>query len=618
MTTFRIPSTYSEAVAAGYSGTLEQFRIDLKRSAEAASMAESQAQMTISKANEAAASAALSESYASQASQKASEATVAAQFAETSKDSAVEAKEQAIYAMNDAVSAKSSAESAANDAKTYKNEAEIYKNTANAKADEAAISATGAENAKSYSENYKESALRSAESASNSSESAATMVQDCATLKAQSQAIYESILQIVTISVGHAYNIGVTISGNVVSISFTDPKDNIREDGSILAKWKKTRLLWKSNGFPENENDGTILLDNTIRDQYRNTPFTYDMGVNSNYGFALFTQTTGGVWNASETAPRFSVNLISFATIKQMVKTGVPLSNIGLNVGGVVNIQTSSRFPDMRWMLIDEHYAGVSGADSLRTSYAVFMPEYLFCEAGTDTALTMQYDAPENAYGLVAHDTFANGWTYYRIIAGEYVVMEAGTDYNVGDQISSVGYDVFTKNHSSRPSWGSNRWKTSNIRQWLNSSGTGWYSAQTNYDRLSTSSPYSSGFLTGMNEDFIELIEHVYNGRNLFTEPEASGGDGGGKEFTLDRFWLPSRTEVFGYGSEGMQFDYYKNMAITEDQRRKCGENGTFSHWWLSSASTDNGYYVGGVTATGTESSYLAFNSYGLAPAFCI
>ena len=90
------------------------------------------------------------------------------------------------------------------------------------------------------------------------------------------------------------------LNGNAkVTISWGDPGDVII-DGIVLSAWKGTKLVMKESGYPENENDGTLILDNTVRDAYKASGYVVDGLTNGNtYYFELFPYSTDGVYNYS-------------------------------------------------------------------------------------------------------------------------------------------------------------------------------------------------------------------------------------------------------------------------------------------------------------------------------
>ena len=88
------------------------------------------------------------------------------------------------------------------------------------------------------------------------------------------------------------------VSGNAkVTITWGDPDDSII-DGVVLSTWAGTKLVMKESGYPENENDGTVLIDNTEKDKYKTAGYEVTGLTNGNtYYFALFPYSTDGIYN---------------------------------------------------------------------------------------------------------------------------------------------------------------------------------------------------------------------------------------------------------------------------------------------------------------------------------
>lgn len=453
---------------------------------------------------------------------------------------------------------------------------------------------------------------------------------DCQTLKDQSQAIYNSLIAINTFMVGHAYNYGVTVSGTQVSICWTDPSDFVSQEMATIAFWQKTRLIYKVGGFPANENDGIVLVDSTVRDQYRETPFTYDMGVTSNYYFALFTCTTGGVWNTTATAPRFTTDALTWGTIQMMTRTNTLLQYPGMAIGSVVDIQVNSIYPKLRYKLAHvnykAHHLQVSDYhyDHTKIYNSIWIPNYLPCIGSGDTAHELQFDAVELSYAQTWDEVFITGKAYYKIVDGSYVQMTAGTDYQNGENIAAwsatEGISAYTKNHSQRVSNGCNSWKDSNLRQWLNATGSGWFSKQNEYDVIGNQG--ASGWMTGFDQGFLNLIMPVYNKTARNTISAISGGGGGGFDITLDKFWVPSMKEFQNSNinsiAEGAYWDYFRQVATTAESRIQRDEGGTARNVCLRSPSTgsSNGEYY--ISMSGNSNINSANYSYAFLPAMCI
>ena len=447
----------------------------------------------------------------------------------------------------------------------------------------------------------------------------------CQELKDRMEVLKGDVIALVSLPVGHAYNVGVTESDNNVSISFSDPADTVYETGVVISRWERTRLIVKTGGYPEDENDGTVILDNVERGKYRETPFVARMGVASNYYFALFTRSTSGIWNTDDKAPRFQLTYASFASLRQMFRSGMSLANAGLAIGGVVNLPFSSRFPTARLRLLDENYRGCGFKDPVATHGLVFGVQYLLSESDTRNAIMLSFDSRENAYGITDDVAFISGKVYYILKEAEFVALAEETDWTAGENILEWGeahsQEVYSKNNQQRVGNGYGRWRDSNIRAWLNSYGIGWWTPKNIYDRepLFTSQPnYTTGFLSGLLPEFVELLAPVYNKTERNNVPVANGGDGGGYDVTEDLVWLLSRKEGFNSGTDGLQMEYYKSVAMTDADRIRYDEGGTARETWLRSC-----YYAGlntvaFVLSSGSSHVIDAGSAFAVSPVFCM
>lgn len=487
--------------------------------------------------------------------------------------------------------AQAAAESARADAMSAKADAETAK--------------AEAERAKADAQTASGQASAASEKADEASRSAEESAQECQTLKSQTEAIYESVkATVATYYVGPAYNYGVTVDGTMLSFTWTDPADN------NVVKWARTRLVMKTGGFPANESDGTSLTDVTERNQHKTVPFTWDAGVISGYYFALFTQTTGGVWNTGDDCPRFTTDELTWATIVMMSRAGTLLQYPGMEIGSVVDKKVNDLYPKQRYRLADIDYAGsftkVSDFmyDNTRNHNSIWIPYFLpSLGEGNSTVSIMQFDVPESSYGATWDDAFITGKAYYTVSGESYTQLTAGTDYQDGESVADWqtlhGDTVYTKNHADRARYGNNIWKESNMRQWLNSSGNDWFQKQNEYDVRSGSTGYSSGWMTGFVPGFLELVMPVYNKTARNTVSAIQGGGGGGYDITLDRFWLLSVKEFNGSNNnniaEGQQLAYFRDVATTDQQRIQYDDSGVANHVWLRSPRlnfADNEYFI--------------------------
>ena len=88
-------------------------------------------------------------------------------------------------------------------------------------------------------------------------------------------------------------------NGNI-TVLWSDPEDTTI-DGTVMAEWQGTKLVYKVGAYPTNVNDGILAVDNQIKDQYKTNGFTINNLTNGEtYYFALFPYSTDGVVNTNE------------------------------------------------------------------------------------------------------------------------------------------------------------------------------------------------------------------------------------------------------------------------------------------------------------------------------
>ena len=185
-----------------------------------------------------------------------------------------------------------------------------------------------------------------------------------------------------------------------------------------------------------------------------------------------------------------------------------------------------------------------------------------------------------------------------------------------------------------RMRYGSNKWSEESIRQHLNSNKAAGqvYTAQSHWDRPPSWHSSTAGFMHGLDPEFVKIVAEV----ELLTALSTAAGDtttaeasaGTGYETTVDRFFLPSRPEVFG-GSDnasdkGNAWQYYSansdvpggsSNAGNDTNRIKLNASGTPYYWWLRSPYVGYGSYVRLIYPAGYVYYYGASSSFGVAPA---
>ena len=192
------------------------------------------------------------------------------------------------------------------------------------------------------------------------------------------------------------------------------------------------------------------------------------------------------------------------------------------------------------------------------------------------------------------------------------------------DVTATTGTDTLMPiNNHSRCRYGSNNYKESAIKQFLNSDATSFvWTPKTNFDRPPSGAPYTGGgFLKLLDPELVAVLGAVDKqvARNTVT-------DGGGQDLFSDKVFLLSRKEVFG-GDEGTvtgenAYAWYSALAESPTSAAMAGRikylSGSARNWWLRSPTVGNSVNPRSVSTTGHVSSGNASSSYGLAPACCI
>ena len=172
--------------------------------------------------------------------------------------------------------------------------------------------------------------------------------------------------------------------------------------------------------------------------------------------------------------------------------------------------------------------------------------------------------------------------------------------------------------------YGSNNYKESAIRQWINSdkaAGSVW-TPQTKFDRPPTWAATADGFMYGMDTDFLAVLgkTHIVVSHNRTV-------DGGGYDEMNDYFFLLSRREVYmgdevGDVIEGEPYPYYSDYSDlsahgtgADSNRIKYRNGGAALNWWNRTPFISDPCDVRTVATTGSMIYKGAYNSDGVAPA---
>lgn len=185
------------------------------------------------------------------------------------------------------------------------------------------------------------------------------------------------------------------------------------------------------------------------------------------------------------------------------------------------------------------------------------------------------------------------------------------------------GTELTTLNSGQRMCYGSNNYKESAVRGWLNSdkvAGSVWTPA-TNYDRPPSWVSNKAGFMNGMDADFLAVI-----GKTTKVTCRNNVTDGGGSDTTKDKFFLLSRRELFmgdevSSVKEGEPYPYYSDYSdytspnTGADSNRVKYKNGSPQWQWERTPYAGSSGYVRFVDYAGSLNNSVANNSGGVAPA---
>ena len=212
-----------------------------------------------------------------------------------------------------------------------------------------------------------------------------------------------------------------------------------------------------------------------------------------------------------------------------------------------------------------------------------------------------------------------------------FTVTEGSEGTSLGNLTPAINGNM---NSIHRVGYGSNKWSESAIRQHLNSNkiaGQVW-TPKSKWDRPPSWAMNTAGFMHGLDPEFIKVCADVELLTVLNTVCDTTtteGNAGTGYETTIDKFFIPSRPEIFGGGDnnsdKGTPWPYYKlnsdapngssNAGADSNRVKVYASNKAVGYWWLRSPHTGYAYIPRYVNTAGQVGNDGAYNAYGLAPA---
>lgn len=267
---------------------------------------------------------------------------------------------------------------------------------------------------------------------------------------------------------------------------------------------------------------------------------------------------------------------------------------------------------DYPWIVMDfrDVTALVDGQEKVFYNAPIVQAKYTTHEG-------VEFDAPEK---YPAKETVAQeGWHYVALDGTDYTLLSIST----GDPIPYSEHDTVYKtewNDVAPVQYGENCWARSFVRQYMNNNGSDWIQPTHETDVPPESSENMTNMLSYFPTDMIEALHPIK------IETKRSDYMDSGVDFTYDKFWLPSLSEMNFYSdytaaSDGDPWAYYKNASGSETpisigtkrygyiNRYIVNEKTTSQNWWTRSACLNNYHeqfvYINGLIASSTPGNKL-------------
>lgn len=352
-----------------------------------------------------------------------------------------------------------------------------------------------------------------------------------------------------------------------VIIKWQDPENTVIS-GSTFSTWAGTKLVMKETGYPANPDDGTLVVDNTVRDKYKTTGYTVTGLTNGKqYYFTLFPYNTDGIYN--------------YDAGNRLIGEPEDLKIVAFADGTDAEIEK----------MIEAHYAGKI---NISDYWAVGDKRTIHHNAMDATGVSESHRANDYAYVIIGieHDdlvTAINGKTKAAITiqTERMLYLDTTTEYNASYNAShECGYI----NGSSTNSGG---WEGCVRRTWCNNV----------YKKC--------------------LPTYIQNMMKQVEKLTSAGSQSSTIKTSNDYAFLLSEIEIFGsaaysYAGEGKQYQYFKNATANRYKKPRFDDSLVSGHYWERSPYFGSESRFCHVGVSGNSHYNDASNSYGIVPCLCI
>lgn len=353
-----------------------------------------------------------------------------------------------------------------------------------------------------------------------------------------------------------------------VTIKWQDPENTVIS-GSTFSTWAGTKLVMKETGYPANPDDGTLVVDNTIRDKYKTTGYTVTGLTNGKqYYFTLFPYSTDGVYNYDAGnrllgEPKEDLKIVTFAD------------------GTDAEIEK----------MIEAHYAGKI---NISDYWAVGDKRTIHHNAMDATGVSESHRANDYVYVIIGieHDdlvTAINGKTKAAITiqTERMLYLDTTTEYNTSYNES---HECGCINGSSTNSGG---WEGCVRRTWCNNV----------YKKC--------------------LPTYIQNMMKQVKKLTSAGSRSSTIKISNDYAFLLSEIEIFGsttysYAGEGNQYQYFKNATANRYKKPRFDSDHVSGYYWGRSPYSSSGNKFCHVNVSGNSYYSDVSNTYGIVPCLCI
>lgn len=216
-------------------------------------------------------------------------------------------------------------------------------------------------------------------------------------------------------------------AGNTqVSLTWTDPGDET-SGGQVVAEWEFTRIVRKVGSAPANQNDGVIVVDSTIKNQYLSEPFV-DTGLTNGttYYYGAFACSAAGAWSDGafvSAVPVASTPIGNLAegTLITIKENGAPVEfyvacqNYQSNINGdgrTLMVRKDCYQKEDYYISALNNYVGSTLDTWCRTTYISFFSNYVKTGMAS-TIIKCTRDYPETGVVNVRRPAFVLSLTEY-------------------------------------------------------------------------------------------------------------------------------------------------------------------------------------------------------------